>query len=211
MGARMLAAAWRGLLDVLSPPLCAGCSLLLAPSEEGFCGGCRPLLEPLSDARRRGAAYAFGGPLADAIRAWKYGGRSERARPLGALLAAAVEPWAGDVDLVMPIPLHPRRLRARGFNQAAHLAAAAARTLAVPLDVGTLRRVRDVGPQAGLGAQQRAINVRGCFASRAVGAPRVLLVDDVRTTGATFAEAIRALRAAGAHQVHVMALAGSEE
>lgn len=153
----------------------------------------------------------FGGPLADALRRLKYARRTELVPALAALLAGACAPLAGRVDAVVPIPLHPARLRARGFNQAALLAAPVAARLGVPLDAGALRRVRDTPAQAGLGASDRASNVRGCFAARLrPGRTRVLVIDDVRTTGATFAEAARALREAGAIEVHVRALAGAD-
>lgn len=198
----------RGLLDLLAPRACPACDALTTLGESGFCAACEPLLEPRSGGV---AAYVFGGPLADAIRRLKYEHRSDLAAPLGALLARAASPHVGRADVVVPVPLHPRRLRARGFNQSALIAAPVARVLGVPLDVRWLERVRDTPPQAGLEAPGRDDNVRGAFAARRPrpGA-RVLLVDDVRTTGATLSAAAGALRASGAREVRRLALAGVE-
>lgn len=208
----MLAAITNGLLDLVAPRTCPACDLDLAPGEKGFCGACAPLLERLPEDGGRHAAYAFGGPLADAIRRWKYDRRTDHSGALAALLVGACAPFGGRIDAVVPIPLHPRRLRERGFNQASLLGAVVARRLGVPLDAGRLRRLRDTAAQAGLSATDRGHNVRGCFAARErTRHPRVLVIDDVRTTGATFAEAARALRDAGAIDVHVIALAGADD
>ncbi len=157
------------------------------------------------------AAFLYGGPLADAIVRFKYGGRSELAGVLGQLLAEAALPLAGRVDCAMPMPLHPARLRERGFNQSALLARPVARALGVPLAVEGLRRVRPTVDQAGLARADREGNVRGAFAARQLeGAPRVLLIDDVRTTGATLASASHALLTAGASEVRALVLARAE-
>ncbi|UJR80727.1 ComF family protein [Sandaracinus amylolyticus] len=207
----MLDIAWNGLLDLLAPRTCPGCDLDLPPGVNAFCGACDVLLERLTPDRGANAAYEFGGPMADALRRLKYGRRTDHVAALGALLADACASFAGRVDAVVPIPLHPKRLRERGFNQAALLAAPVASRLGVALDAGALRRTRDTPAQAGLGAADRASNVRGCFAARVKPSRRrVLVIDDVRTTGATFADAARALREAGALEVHVIALAGAD-
>ncbi len=104
-------------------------------------------------------------------------------------------------DLVVPVPLHPRRLRERGFNPATLLARALARERRVRLDPVALRRVRDTPSQTHLGRRARRRNVRGAFVARARVPPRVWLVDDVVTTGSTLGEAARALRRAGARSV----------
>lgn len=212
MSRAVLHAILGGLLDLLAPRSCPGCDLALDPGEVGFCGGCAPLLERLDPSAAGGAAYLFGGPLADAIRRLKYRGRTDHAGALGRLLADACAPLAGRVDVVVPIPLHPRRLRERGFNQASVLGAFVAERLGVPLDASGLQRLRDTPAQAGLDAIRRVDNVRGCFAGRVrLERTRVLVLDDVRTTGATFADAARALSDAGATEVCVRALAGAED
>jgi len=157
------------------------------------------------------AAFIYGGPLADAVLRLKYGGRTELAPGLGALLADAAVAYAGAIDRVLPLPLHGARLRERGFNQSTLLAQPVARVLGVPLDTASLVRVRPTHDQASLPRASRAENVRGAFAARrTVASQRVLLIDDVRTTGATLAAAAEALLAAGCRQVNTLALARAE-
>ncbi len=104
-------------------------------------------------------------------------------------------------DLVVPVPLHPRRLRARGFNPACLLARALARSRRLRLDPIALRRLRDTPSQTGLDRRARRRNVRGAFIARRPVPPRIWLVDDVVTTGSTLGEAAHALRRAGAGSV----------
>jgi len=198
----------------MAPLHCAGCdgSSVDAGERFGFCGACAPLIEPASAALRPPARVAaaadYGGPLADAIARMKYAGRTDLVPALGGLLAQAAAGYAGAVDQVIPLPLCERRLRERGFNQSALLARYVARALGLPLEVGGLRRVRDTAVQAGLTKDARIANVRGAFVARALG-QRVLLIDDVRTTGATLASAATALRAAGCPVVVTLALAAA--
>jgi ComF family protein len=203
-----VAAAW---LHVLAPGRCPGCDGDLSATAVGFCAACAPLIEPaapLPRAAEPAAAFAYGGPMADAILRLKYAGRTEIAKVLGALLAEAARVHAGQIDRVVPLPLHARKLRERGFNQSALLARPVARALGVTLDTASLRRVRPTEEQAGLTRQRRVENVRGAFsARRSVAGERVLLIDDVRTTGATLEAAADALRAAGCREVRTLALA----
>jgi len=190
-----------GLLDLLAPRRCPGCDEVLIGDESGFCGGCEPLIDPAPPGvlppARGASVHLFAGPLADAIRRMKYEGRTDLTPPLAALVEAATPHYGGRVDGVLPVPLHRRRLAERGFNQSALLARPLARALGVPLLVGRLRRVRPTRPQVGLDAEARRDNVRGAFRVVRRLPPRVLLFDDVRTTGATLAEAGQALREAG--------------
>jgi ComF family protein len=155
-----------------------------------------------------------------AARAWilalKHGGRRDVARPLGELLAlrfAAAEPGlAGDPGtLVVPVPLHPTRRLARGYDQAALVARALALGLGLEC-ARALRRLRATAPQGAPGARSRTANVRAAFELRPPAAGRVhgrriVLVDDVVTSGATADECARVLRAAGAAEVVVATLA----
>jgi ComF family protein len=206
---RVFRAALHGLLDLLAPRMCPGCDLTIGPGQVGFCGACEPLLELLDTRTGTNAVYAYGGPMGDAIRRLKYEARTDHVAALGTLLADACADLAGSVDVVVPIPLYPRRLRDRGFNQAALLARPVATNLGVPLDTRALQRGRDTRAQAGLDATSRASNVKGCFIASRVRDRRVLVIDDVRTTGATFTDAFRALRESGAIEVHGRALAGA--
>lgn len=206
-------AALFGLLDLVAPLRCPGCDAVLPPEDDaGFCGACAPLIERAIGARGATAAFVYGGPLADAVRRFKYGGRSELAAPLGELLAtAARERHPAGLDAIVSVPIHARRLRERGFDQAALLAVRVARSLDVRHRPDAIVRARHTPPQASLGHQARSRNVEACFEVREdLGGLAVLVIDDVRTTGATFFEMARTLREAGVASVDLLALAGAD-
>ncbi len=195
-------------LELLSPPRCAACDGRLH-RDAVFCASCvgslsPPELLPLGVT----ASFGYGGALADAIRRFKYGQRPDLSRPLGRLVREGL-PDRALVDLVVPVPLHPTRFRARGFDQAALLARAVATALQRPFSATLLTRVVDTPQLATLDAASRATAVRGAFTVRERTVPmgtRVLLVDDVRTTGATLRAAALAIVAAGfAARTHVLA------
>jgi len=140
----------------------------------------------------------------------KYGLDQSMGRALAECLGERLPVEDEHYDLVVPVPLHPKRLRWRGFNQAALLAAEVARRLDCKLDTISLVRVVATPPQTALDLETRRRNVRRAFAVRRpdrIVNQRVLLVDDVMTTGATANECARTLRAAGARSVDVFTLA----
>lgn len=200
------------LARLLGPERCPGCDFVVAAA--GFCDACALLVEPVvgshAPPRENAGAFVYGGPLADALRRLKYAKRSDLATSLGRILAAAAMAYAGRVDRVIPVPLHPRRLRERGFNQSALLAAPVARALGVAMDTGGVRRARMTFDQAGLRKHERLANVRAAFAAVAQTG-RVLLIDDIRTTGATLSAASSALLAAGCVEVRTLAMALADE
>ena len=219
------------LLDLIFPPRCVVCRRPGA----WFCPGCLSQVEwivpplcphcgeplrggPLCPRRGhhlalldglRSAAWYDGG-LRVAIHQYKYRGLRALAEPLGDLLLQA---WRRDpppVDLLMPVPLHARRSRERGFNQAALLAHYLSRGAGLSLDTSSLRRIRYTSSQVDLSAGQRLANVQGAFAY--CGGPslegrRVCLIDDICTTGATLQACAAALREAGAGTVWAFTLA----
>jgi ComF family protein len=208
------AACWTGL-PLWADAGCPGCARLFAGLPAGSrCEECRRTPPPFEWVRAVGA-YRDG--LRAAIHALKFRGRVAVAAPLGALLAERGAALAGLtpealplVDAVVPVPLHPARLAERGFNQAELLAAPCARAWGRPLVTGALVRTRPTRPQTELDATERGTNVAGAFAVRrpaALAGRRVLLVDDVLTTGATARAAARALRDGGAAAVSVLVLA----
>lgn len=208
----MFRTAILGLLDLLAPPCCPACTFPLdeGASEADFCAACGPLVE-LTPTRMRppeanAAVVIYAGPAADSIRHFKYGGAMASAAPLARLLVAGALAYAGAIDAVVPMPLHPSKLRARGWNPSLVLARPVARELGVPLRPLWLSRTRATRTQAGLSSAERLRNVYGAFRARAVPGCRVLLIDDVRTTGATLAEAARELATRG-HSVTTLALA----
>ena len=148
------------------------------------------------------------GWLRDAIRSFKYQGESARAEHLGELLVPLLVDLT-PFDALVPVPLHPRRERRRGFNQARLLARAAAKQLDAPVE-NVLVRTRSTGQQVGLDAEARRANVRGAFAvedGRTCRGGRFVLVDDVLTTGSTLGNCAETLAAAGAVWVGAVTLA----
>ena len=189
-------------------PLCARCGVPLGSATEE-CPDCRQQAPAFEVARAAGLYLprATGlNPLATAVRRLKYHGRRVVASTLGTLLATRF-PFADDA-LLVPVPLHPSRLRARGFNQAALLATELARRRRGAVDVWVLHRLREGPRQTTLGAAERAANLSRCFAVRnaaGVDGRHVVLIDDVITTGATANACARVLLAAGARRVDVWA------
>jgi ComF family protein len=167
---------------------------------EGRCGLCRAGLRGFD------AAYCFGsyeGTLRELIHLYKYGRIQTLSQPLAGFLASAL-PLDERFDAVTPVPLHWRKRWQRGFNQSELLARAIARRRGIPM-VGALRRARSTQTQAGLSNTERRRNVAAAFqcrrASQKLDGRRVLLIDDVMTTGSTAAACARALRRAGAARV----------
>jgi predicted amidophosphoribosyltransferase len=181
------------MLGWLAPPRCGACDDRLA-REAVFCAGCYATLEPPPELPAGAtASFAYGGAIAEAIRACKFRRAVDRLRLLSRLILVRLPQVA--IDVVAPVPLHRVRLRERGFDQSAILAQAVARALKVRCEIELLERVVDTPHLANLDHEGRADAIRGAF--RARRAARVLLVDDVRTTGATLRSATEAVEAAG--------------
>lgn len=152
------------------------------------------------------------GPARTLVHRLKYSDRMELARPLGAWMAHAGREILADADLLVPVPLHRRRLIWRRFNQANALAAAVGRACGKKVDPFALVRVKPTSPQVGLSRAQRASNVQGAFsvpqdARIAIEGRAIVLIDDVMTTGATLNAAARTLLRAGARRVDVLVFA----
>jgi ComF family protein len=176
---------------------------------EPLCGLCRRGLYQFDRLRSFGP---FDGVLRNLLHLFKYNRVGPLARPLGQLLAVVLhqEPALTAVDVILPVPLYRRRERARGYNQAERLAQELARTFPLPLETSLLVRTRDTASQTGLTPRQRRLNVRGAFAVAArsqVKGKRILLIDDVATTGATLDACARALKRAGAARVEAVTVA----
>jgi len=160
------------------------------------------------------AAFAFGsyeGRLRDLVHLFKYGGVETLAGPLGRIMMLAY-PRGRTFDVVVPMPMHWWRRWRRGFNQSELLAREVGERAGLPV-AAAVRRLRHTPPQAGLSGKERRKNVEGAFAIRRpdrVRGKRVLLVDDVLTTGSTASACARALKEAGARYVAVLALARAD-
>jgi ComF family protein len=176
--------------------------------DEGRCGLCR------RGARGFDAAYSFGfyeDELRKLIHLFKYGRIQTLSAPLGRLLALAL-PREQDFDVIVPMPLHWHKRWQRGFNQAELLAREIGRRTNAPVR-NALRRVRNTASQAGLTSAKRRKNVSGAFQTKrrsTLNGSRVLLIDDVMTTGATAASCARALKRGGASQVTLLTLARAD-
>jgi ComF family protein len=197
------------LASALSPPSCAACDARLG-KRAVFCVPCAAAIEPPADPGGPVSFAAYGGPLAVALRRLKYENRPDLGAPLGHLARRAAREAGLTADLVVPVPLHPTRLAERGYNQAALLAAEVAVELRAPLAARALTRLRPTAPQARLDRKDRLGNMIDAFRARrpsAIQGRRVVLVDDVATTGATLAACESALYAAGARSVTAVVVA----
>ena len=201
------------LLGVLAPPRCAACEAL-SPTASGYCAECGTP-EPLLDVALHiagvpvfaGTRYAE--PVASAIHRFKYQNSPELSRSLASLSERAIDLLGIEAsDVWVPVPLHPLRLAERGYNQSALLARELSARARGPVDARRLCRLRHTEQQAKRNRRGRGENVAHAFAARPrAQRQRVVLVDDVVTTGATLGSCIAALRAAGDEVVGCVAVA----
>lgn len=199
--------------------LCAGCAADLPDPAPAcpVCGDAVPVSLICGECRRRPppfvsttAALRYAEPADRLVIDLKFRGRLPAARLLGALLHDVV----ADIELpevLLPVPLHPARLRERGFNQALELTRPLARRLDRPLLIDAVRRIRATPPQTGIDRRARRRNIRNAFAlTRSLPWRHVAIVDDVMTTGSTVAELARLLRRNGVDRVQVWVAARAQ-
>lgn len=209
MGAAPLCAVCRAQWKPVPAPVCGACAAALPPS--GQCARCAA--EPLASLSAVRAAGCYEGRLREAICALKYRKRTSLAAPLAEFLAEyllAHSAWLASVEVIVPVPLHPSRMRARGFNQAELIAHAVSRRTGIPMAPNALFRIRNTRPQVRLRASERAANVSGAFGRPSVQAlahRHVLLVDDVVTTLHTLEECASVALGAGAKSVKACGVA----
>jgi ComF family protein len=198
-----------GELVPLGSPRCTVCSLPFEgpPGSDHLCASCLKSPPPFSGVTAYGI---YSEQFREAIHRFKYEEAFYLHRPLGRLLGAALEKnfTPGSFDLIIPVPLHLSKLRARTYNQSLLLAHTLGKFLRVPVAATRLKRIRPTRSQQGLKSEERRHNLKGAFSLTGnIGNDRILLVDDVLTTGATASECSRILRRAGARDVHVAVLA----
>lgn len=189
----------------LSPPLCPTCSKPLV--REDYCPYCRRCKLEIDGIR---SPFAFQGVVRKAVHQLKYGHFEALAAPLGRMLAEYLEASPLAADVLVPVPLHSRRLRSRGYNQSALLATEVGKLDGLLVLEGSLVRVRHTKAQVKTAdAEERQRNLADAFECRDKGlaGKRVVVVDDVCTTGATMNSCAIALRRAGASLVWGLALA----
>ena len=195
----------RGSLAPVGSPACPLCGGL--SPDGGRCSSCEGWRADIDGIM---APYRFEGPLRDAIHQMKYNNLRAIADDLAELLKVYALEKGTVADVIVPVPLHPRRLRERGYNQSALLARALGGKLGVPVDESGLIRDRYALPQARTRSiEERRRNVLGVFGCRDTRfeSKRVIVVDDVTTSGATMNACAAALKSKGAAEVRGMALA----
>jgi ComF family protein len=201
------------LLNFFFPDYCVQCGQMGTL----YCAPCSAQLRPypLDDAPEGldavAVAWLYEGGLRKAIHRMKYARIRRMAEPLGRMIATVAVERLPPADAVVPVPLHAERRAERGFNQAEELAREVARRCGLPLLTTGLERRRATGHQAGLSRAERRTNIAGAFVWRSAQSPpaRIILIDDVLTTGATLVACADALRAAGSCSIYAAALARS--
>lgn len=201
-----------GAVPLISPKCCCcGQPFAADIGDDHLCGACITDPPPFSAAR---AALLFEGSARELIHQFKYSKKVLLRRPLGFLASSYLDDFAREfgADLILPVPLHVKRLKERGFNQAILLGEIFSQRWGVTLSRNNLKRIRWTEPQVNLGAAERAKNVKGAFAvcdAEEIAGKRIFLIDDVYTTGSTAKECSHVLIKAEAADVVVLTVARS--
>jgi ComF family protein len=196
--------ACRDLLPLVLSPLCPVCGIpFIGTGGDHRCGACLANPPHFDIAR---APFLYEGAIRDLIHSYKYSQKTHLRNPLALLTLKGVGKFLAEqhLDLIVPVPLHRSRLRQRGFNQAVLLGRTLSRHLSLPLGTDVLARTRPTAPQIDLSATERRMNVKGAFTVNRPGlvaGKRILLLDDVMTTGSTMDECAKELKKAGAAAV----------
>jgi len=210
----------RNEISLIGEPQCPLCGVPFASDEvpSHVCGECLRGKRPFSTAR---SIVIYKGEIRRAIQMLKYKGKTSMARPFGEMMAKSItgknkqgspetDTHGYDYNVIVPVPLHKTRLKERGFNQSLLLARVIGRTLGVPIDYLHLKRIRETVPQINLTGKKRFHNVKNAFqvqGSNFFKDKRVLLIDDVYTTGATITECGKVIKKSGSQRIDVLTLA----
>lgn len=211
------------ILDILFPPRCVFCRGILRSGEKEICAHCADTLPYTSDGGRRTGDFFsvcvsplyYEGTVRESMLRFKFRDASGYSETYGKLLAACIrENLSGSYDLISWVPLSSKRLKERGYDQSMLIAMAAALALD-DVAVSTLDKVRDVQKQSTVGSEEkRRANISGAYRAsdpELVAGKRILLIDDIVTTGATLSECARTLREAGAAEVLCAAVAETRD
>ncbi|HEY2986177.1 MAG TPA: ComF family protein [Candidatus Binatia bacterium] len=207
----------RERIRVIGHPFCTACGrpFLDTSGDDHLCGNCIARRPHFVRARAWACYPTDGGddhPLREVVQRFKYGRKVSLGKPLGRLMAIGCRDLFHDYDLdvIIPVPLHAKRLRWRGFNQSVILAREIGRHWKLPVDPCVLVRSRETPPQTQLHEDERRKNMRRAFSvnpAKSIDGKAALLIDDVYTSGATVNECSRALVRAGVREVYVLTLA----
>lgn len=181
-------------------------------SNTHICGGClrkRPYFKSIS------APFIYNEAISRAVHLFKYKGKRSISKSLGLLLAKFARRWwhwNRDNYLIMPVPLTPKKMRERGFNQSLILARYVAKEIGLPIDYLSLRKIKDTPPQSLLKKEEREKNVKNSFAvsNNSLKGKKVILIDDVATTGTTLNECTKVLKKSGVKEVLCLVLARTD-
>lgn len=224
-------------LDILYPGRCPVCHDIVVPRGRKVCRACEEKLKPITGARcflcskplekaeqeycrncrsqshhydRGIGVFTYGTVLQQSLIKLKYENRQEYGKFYGEFAAVyareQIQAWG--IEALMPVPLHPKRMEKRGYNQAETIAKAAGKRLSLPVDIGSLKRIINTKPQKDLEEAARKQNLKHAFSvSGKLKYKRILLIDDIYTTGATIDAAAAVLKRAGAEKVYFLTIA----
>ncbi|OGC24167.1 hypothetical protein A3J90_00700 [candidate division WOR-1 bacterium RIFOXYC2_FULL_37_10] len=198
----------KAILDLVFPPKCEICNSL---GPDLFCKKCFAQISYLKPSTFVHSIGIYENALKKAIKKFKYGKKTELAKPLGEIMARYIQSNLGRqfIDFFVPVPLYHKRYHERGFNQSELLSHQISIMMGIPTVIGLLYRLRETIPQFDLPKKDRFKNVKGAFAVTApsfVENRKIALIDDIYTTGSTISECTKVLREAGAQEVHIITL-----
>ena len=183
---------------------CVHCATPLPNTNHTRCGHCikhSPALDAVF------TPYRFEEPLRTLLHLFKYHEQLHLALFLAQKMQQTLPPINPQTTCLIPVPIHPKRMRTRGFNQAALLASHLAKQLKLPCLINTIQKIKNTTPQAELGARARHNNLRGSFSIKAIPYTHVILIDDLITTGSTANELAHQLKKQGVHEVNLWCVA----
>ena len=194
----------RDIMPIVSSPICPKCGIpFIGTGSDHRCGQCMTNPPHFDTAR---AHFLYEGPIRDLIHSYKYNQKTHLRNPLALLTLEGLSAFlkSQNLHLIVPVPLHRSRLQQRGFNQAVLLGRTISHYLSLPMLPDVLVRTRPTEPQIDLSSAERRLNVKGAFTvfkPDQIASKRILLLDDVMTTGSTMDECAKELKKAGADAV----------